>query len=100
MLRKELYFGGQSSIIITLAHAKVLWDVVAGGSCFEYSFKFVPDEEASLVKMLQNPVKKKLGVCYWYTAKEAGKIVISIHNKAFMKAKLVSYRYKVQNLKV
>ena len=82
----------------TQARAKVLWDVVAGGSYFEFSCKFVPDEEASLVKMLQNPVKKKLGVlCYRHTAKEAGKIIIFIHNKAFMKTKLVSYRYKVQN---
>ncbi|PWA47964.1 hypothetical protein CTI12_AA494230 [Artemisia annua] len=81
------------------AHAKVWWDVVAGGSYFEYSCKFIPDEEASLVKMLQNPVKKKAGVCYCYTAQEPGKIVISIHNRALLKTKLVSYRYKVQQLK-
>nr|GEW10496.1 hypothetical protein [Tanacetum cinerariifolium] len=40
------------------AHAKVWWDVVAGGSHFEYSCKFVPDEEANLLKM--EVLKKKL----------------------------------------
>nr|GEZ43574.1 hypothetical protein [Tanacetum cinerariifolium] len=78
------------------AHAKVWWDVVAGGSYFEYSCRFVPDEEAILAKMVQNQVKEKR-VSHCYTAKEPGKIVISINSRV---TKLVSYRYKVQNLKL
>nr|GEX11256.1 hypothetical protein [Tanacetum cinerariifolium] len=62
------------------AHAKVWWDVVAGGSYFEYSCRFVPDEEARLAKMVQNQVKEKR-VSHCYTAKEPGKIVISIHSR-------------------
>nr|GEY37934.1 hypothetical protein [Tanacetum cinerariifolium] len=62
------------------AHAKVWWDVVAGGSYFKYSCRFVPDEKARLAKMVQNQVKEKR-VSHCYTAKEPGKIVISIHSR-------------------
>lgn len=108
----QLYQRANAQIICTLcdsryhyhyfviqAHTIITWDVVVGGWDIEYAAYFVPGDVERLATMLENPKNMEvtdLAVRRHYTAKEPGKLVLSINNKASWKTKFVAYRYQMQ----
>lgn len=65
----------------------------------EYSAEFVPNAEGSYTIAVEKPRKmspSEEAVHNSYTAREAGKMVISVDNTASRRKKVAAYRYIVR----
>lgn len=81
------------------ANATITWDIVVGGWDLEYSAEFVPNAEGSYTVAVEKPRKmspSEEAVHNSYTAREAGKMVISVDNTASRRKKVAAYRYIVR----
>ncbi|KAK9072973.1 hypothetical protein SSX86_007295 [Deinandra increscens subsp. villosa] len=81
------------------AGATITWDIVVGGWDLDYSAEYVPMADGSYTIAVEK--QRKMGpteeaVHNSYTAKEAGKLVLSVDNSASRKRKVASYRYLVR----
>lgn len=81
------------------AGATITWDIVVGGWDLEYCAEYVPIANGSYTIAVEKA--RKMGpmeeaVHNSYTAKEAGKLVLSVDNSASRKRKVASYRYLVR----
>ncbi|KAI3507319.1 hypothetical protein L2E82_51925 [Cichorium intybus] len=81
------------------AGATITWDIVVGGWDLEYSAEYVPIANGSYSIAVEKA--RKMGpteeaVHNSYTAKEAGKLVLSVDNSVSRKRKVASYRYLVR----
>ncbi|KAK6164795.1 hypothetical protein DH2020_001659 [Rehmannia glutinosa] len=76
----------------------ITWDIVVGGWELEYSAEFVPNAETSYTIAVEKPrrlASNEEAVHNSYTAREAGKLVLSVDNSASRKRKVAAYRYIV-----
>ncbi|XAR68758.1 hypothetical protein NMG60_11000116 [Bertholletia excelsa] len=81
------------------AGATIAWDIVVGGWELDYSAEFVPVAEGSYTIAVEKPRRMAAGqeaVHNHYTAREAGKMVLSVDNSASRKRKVAAYRYVVR----
>nr|GEV99744.1 patellin-6 [Tanacetum cinerariifolium] len=81
------------------AGATITWDIVVGGWDLEYSAEYVPIADGSYTIAVEKSRKMaptEEAVHNSYTAKEAGKLVLSVDNSASRKRKVASYRYLVR----
>ncbi|XP_030537345.1 patellin-6 [Rhodamnia argentea] len=81
------------------ANATITWDIVVGGWDLEYSAEFVPNAEGSYTIAVEKPRKmspSEDAVHNSYTARDAGKMVISVDNTASRRKKVAAYRYVVR----
>ncbi|KAI3441428.1 uncharacterized protein J3R85_002338 [Psidium guajava] len=81
------------------ANATITWDIVVGGWDLEYSAEFVPNAEGSYTIAVEKPRKmspSEEAVHNAYTARDAGKMVISVDNTASRRKKVAAYRYIVR----
>ncbi|PWA58257.1 SEC14 cytosolic factor family protein / phosphoglyceride transfer family protein [Artemisia annua] len=81
------------------AGATITWDIVVGGWDLEYSAEYVPIANGSYTIAVEKSRKMaptEEAVHNSYTAKEAGKLVLSVDNSASRKRKVASYRYLVR----
>ncbi|KAG5550689.1 hypothetical protein RHGRI_015595 [Rhododendron griersonianum] len=79
--------------------ATITWDIVVGGWDLEYSAEFVPTAEGSYTLAVERPRKiaaAEEAIHNSFTAKEAGKMVLSVDNTASWKKKVAAYRYVVR----
>lgn len=85
------------------AGATITWDLVIEEWDLKYQSRFIPDARKSHVVAVEKP-KKLIAtdevVHNSYTAKESGKLVLTISNKDSSKRKVGAYRNLVQNNKV
>lgn len=82
------------------AGATITWDLVVGGWDLEYGAEYVPLSEQSYTLAVEKP-RKILAtadepVHNTFTARETGKMVLSIDNSASRKRKVAAYRYFVR----
>ncbi|KAL1816948.1 hypothetical protein DCAR_0521360 [Daucus carota subsp. sativus] len=81
------------------AGATITWDIVVGGWELEYCAEFVPIAEGGYTIAVEKPRKiaaAEEAVHNLYTAKEAGKMVLSVDNTSSRKKKVAAYRYIVR----
>lgn len=81
------------------AGATIAWDIVVGGWDLEYSAEFVPSAEGSYsiaVEKERRMAADEEAVSNSFTAREAGKMVLSVDNTASRKRKVAAYRYLVR----
>ncbi|KAI3514854.1 hypothetical protein L1887_13601 [Cichorium endivia] len=81
------------------AGATITWDLVVGGWDLEYCAEFVPNDVGSYTIAVEKSRKMKAmdkAVHNSYTARDAGKLILSINNTASSKRKVAAYRYFVQ----
>lgn len=80
--------------------ATITWDIAVGGWDLEYSAEYVPSAEGSYTIAVEKA--RKIGasveepVHNVFTAKEAGKMVLSIDNSSSRRRKVAAYRYSVR----
>lgn len=70
-----------------------------GGWDLEYSAEFVPTAEGSYTLAVERPRKMAAAeeaIHNSFTAKEAGRMVLSVDNTASWKKKVAAYRYVVR----
>ncbi|CAI0424065.1 unnamed protein product, partial [Linum tenue] len=81
------------------AGATITWDIVVGGWELEYSAEFVPNAEGSYTIAVEKQRKvnaSEEAIHNSYTAREAGKMVLSVDNSASRRRKVAAYRYFVR----
>ncbi|CAM0955973.1 unnamed protein product [Alopecurus aequalis] len=80
--------------------ATITWDLVVGGWDLEYGAEYVPAAEGSYTLCVERtrkvPATADDPVYNAFTAKEAGKMVLSIDNSGSRKRKIAAYRYFVR----
>ncbi|CAN0927891.1 PATL6, partial [Linum grandiflorum] len=81
------------------AGATITWDIVVGGWEVEYSAEFVPNSEGSYTIAVEK--SRKVGcneeaIHNSYTAREGGKMVLSVDNSVSRRRKVAAYRYFVR----
>ncbi|CAL9081394.1 unnamed protein product [Musa textilis] len=80
--------------------ATIAWDVAVGGWDVDYGAEFVPSDEGSYTVVVQKtrriPAGAEEAVHDAFTAKEAGKMVLSIDNTNSRRRKVAAYRYCVR----
>jgi len=79
--------------------ATITWDIVVGGWDLDYSAEFVPIAEGSYTIAVERQRKiasTEEAIHNSFTAKEAGKMVLSVDNTASRKKKVAAYRYVVR----
>ncbi|KAH7867060.1 hypothetical protein Vadar_028415 [Vaccinium darrowii] len=79
--------------------ATITWDIVVGGWDLDYGAEFVPIAEGSYTIAVERPKKiasTEEAIHNSFTAKEAGKMVLSVDNTASRKKKVAAYRYVVR----
>ncbi|KAK8709094.1 hypothetical protein V6N13_060124 [Hibiscus sabdariffa] len=79
--------------------ATITWDLVVGGWDLEYSAEFVPNAEGGYSVAVEKA--RKLGpteeaIHNSFTAREGGKMVLSVDNTASRRKKVAAYRYIVR----
>ncbi|GER55761.1 Sec14p-like phosphatidylinositol transfer family protein [Striga asiatica] len=77
----------------------ITWDIVVGGWEVEYSAEFVPNADGSYtiaVDKSRRLAANEEAVHDSFTARFAGKLVLSVDNTASRKKKVAAYRYIVQ----
>ncbi|GAA0165364.1 hypothetical protein LIER_39961 [Lithospermum erythrorhizon] len=78
--------------------ATITWDIVVGGWELEYCAEFVPISEGSYTIAVEKQRKmaaNEEAIHNSFTAKEAGKMVLSVDNTSSRKKKVAAYRYLV-----
>ncbi|KAL2557853.1 Patellin-6 [Forsythia ovata] len=81
------------------AGATISWDIVVGSWELEYGAEFVPNAEGSYtiaVEKQRRIAANEEAIHNSYTAREAGKMVLSVDNTASRKRKVAAYRYLVR----
>ncbi|KAL6998470.1 Patellin-6 [Sarracenia purpurea var. burkii] len=81
------------------AGATITWDITVGGWDLEYSAEFVPIAEGSYTIAVEKPRKMAAteeAIHNSFTAREAGKMVVSVDNTASRRKKVAAYRYVVR----
>ncbi|KAL5202057.1 hypothetical protein ABZP36_013009 [Zizania latifolia] len=82
------------------AGATITWDLVVGGWDLEYGAEYVPAAEDSYTLCVERtrkvPAAADETVHNSFTAREAGKMVLSIDNSGSRKRKVAAYRYFVR----
>ncbi|CAN6347250.1 unnamed protein product [Urochloa humidicola] len=82
------------------AGATITWDLVVGGWDLEYGAEYVPAAEGSYTLCVEKtrmvPATSEEPVNNAFTAREAGKMVLSIDNSSSRKRKVAAYRYFVR----
>ncbi|KAK1696311.1 hypothetical protein QYE76_013008 [Lolium multiflorum] len=82
------------------AGATITWDLVVGGWELDYGAEYVPAAEGSYTLCVERtrkvPAAADEPVHNAFTAKEAGKMVLSIDNSGSRKRKVAAYRYFVR----
>lgn len=81
------------------AGATISWEIVVGGWELEYSAEFVPNAEGSYtvaVEKQRRMAANEDAIHNSFTAREAGKMVLSVDNTASRKRKVAAYRYLVR----
>ncbi|KAG8085215.1 hypothetical protein GUJ93_ZPchr0010g7555 [Zizania palustris] len=82
------------------AGATITWDLVVGGWELEYGAEYVPAAEDSYTLCVQRarkvPAAADEPVHSSFTAREAGKMVLSIDNSGSRRRKVAAYRYFVR----
>ncbi|BAF17169.2 Os05g0345100, partial [Oryza sativa Japonica Group] len=82
------------------AGATITWDLVVGGWELEYGAEYVPAAEDSYTLCVERtrkvPAAADEPVHNAFTAREAGKMVLSIDNSGSRKRKVAAYRYFVR----
>ncbi|KAJ4786093.1 Phosphatidylinositol transfer protein SFH5 [Rhynchospora pubera] len=82
------------------AGATITWDLVVGGWDLEYGAEYVPLSEQSYTLSVEKPRKIPATadepIHNSFTARETGKMVLSIDNSASRKRKVAAYRYFVR----
>jgi hypothetical protein len=82
------------------AGATITWDLVVGGWDLEYGAEYVPLSEQSYTLSVEKPRKIPATadepVHNTFTARETGKMILSIDNSASRKRKVAAYRYFVR----
>ncbi|XVF76897.1 hypothetical protein PTKIN_Ptkin13bG0304100 [Pterospermum kingtungense] len=81
------------------AGATITWDLVIGGWDLEYSAEFVPIAEGSYTIAVEKPRKlspSEEAIHNSFTAREAGKMVLSVDNTTSRRKKVAAYRYIVR----
>ncbi|KAG9445440.1 hypothetical protein H6P81_016780 [Aristolochia fimbriata] len=79
--------------------ATITWDIVVGGWDLDYSAEFIPSAQGSYtiaIERTRRVAPNEDPIHNSYTAKEAGKMVLSIDNTASRKRKVAAYRYFVR----
>lgn len=79
--------------------ATITWDIVVGGWELEYSCEFIPNAKDSYTIAVEKPrkmVSTDEAIHNSFTAREAGKLVLSVDNTASRKKKVAAYRYMVR----
>ncbi|GAA0144660.1 hypothetical protein LIER_05048 [Lithospermum erythrorhizon] len=79
--------------------ATITWDIVVGGWELEYCAEFVPNSEGSYTIAVEKTRKisaNEEAIHNSFTAKEAGKMVLSVDNTLSRKKKVAAYRYLVR----
>ncbi|KAJ8464539.1 hypothetical protein OPV22_027091 [Ensete ventricosum] len=80
--------------------ATIGWDVAVGGWDVDYGAEFVPSDEGSYTVVVQKtrriPGGAEEAIHDAFTAKEAGKMVLSIDNTNSRRRKVAAYRYCVR----
>lgn len=82
------------------AGATITWDLVVGGWDLEYGAEYVPAAEESYTLCVEKTrmvaATAEEPVHNAFTAREAGKMVLSIDNSGSRKRKVAAYRYFVR----
>ncbi|KAL8129424.1 hypothetical protein V2J09_018579 [Rumex salicifolius] len=81
------------------AGATITWDIVVGGWDLEYSAEFIPNAQDSYTLAIEKPKKmaaSEEAIHNSFTAKEPGKLVLSVDNTASRSHKVAAYRYIVR----
>ncbi|OAY85731.1 patellin-6 [Ananas comosus] len=82
------------------AGATITWDIVVGGWDLEYGAEFVPTAENSYTLAVEKPRRiaatAEEPVHNAFTAREAGKLVLTVDNSGSRKKKVAAYRYFVR----
>ncbi|KAE8768272.1 patellin-6 [Hordeum vulgare] len=82
------------------AGATITWDLVVGGWELEYGAEYVPAAEGGYTLCVERtrkvPAAADEPVHNTFTAKEPGKMVLSIDNSGSRKRKVAAYRYFVR----
>lgn len=79
--------------------ATITWDMVVGGWDLDYSAEYVPSAEGSYTVVIERTRRMAAGdepVHNSYTAREAGKMVLSVDNTGSRRRKVAAYRYFVR----
>ncbi|MCL7028859.1 hypothetical protein MKW94_017990 [Papaver nudicaule] len=80
--------------------ATITWDIVVGGWDLDYSVEFIPLAQGSYTVAVQKVKRMNESdqepIHNSYTAKEAGKMVLSVDNTGSRKKKVAAYRYFVR----
>ncbi|KAI3906111.1 hypothetical protein MKW98_028721 [Papaver atlanticum] len=80
--------------------ATITWDIVVGGWDVDYSVEFIPIAQGSYtiavqkVKRISESITEPIHNSF--TAKEAGKMVLTVDNSSSRKKKVAAYRYFVR----
>ncbi|KAL3617440.1 Patellin-6 [Castilleja foliolosa] len=81
------------------AGSTITWDIVVGGWELEYTAEFTPNAKGSYTIAVEKPrhiAANEEAVHNTYTARDAGKLVLSVDNTASRKRKVAAYRYIVR----
>ncbi|KAL5720891.1 Patellin-6 [Ranunculus cassubicifolius] len=79
--------------------ATITWELVVGGWDLDYSAEFVPNAEKSYTIALQKAkwmASSEEPIYKTFTAKEAGRMVLSVDNTSSRRRKVAAYRYIVR----
>uniref|UniRef100_A0A1D1XUV1 Patellin-6 n=1 Tax=Anthurium amnicola TaxID=1678845 RepID=A0A1D1XUV1_9ARAE len=79
--------------------ATITWEIVVGGWDLDYGAEYVPAAEGSYTVVIEKARRVGAGeepVQSSYTAREAGKMVLSIDNTGSRRRKVAAYRYFVR----
>ncbi|MQL76449.1 hypothetical protein Taro_008856 [Colocasia esculenta] len=79
--------------------ATITWDIVVGGWELDYSAEYVPAAEGSYTVVIERTRRMAAAdepVQNSFTAREAGKMVLSIDNTGSRRRKVAAYRYFVR----
>ena len=79
--------------------ATITWDIVVGGWDLDYGAEFIPESESSYTVVIEKTKRMNCTeepIHDSFTAKEAGKMVISVDNTSSRKKKAAAYRYFVR----
>ncbi|RZR89931.1 hypothetical protein BHM03_00017768 [Ensete ventricosum] len=87
-------------VMLNQGGATIAWDVAVGGWDVDYGAEFVPSDEGSYTVVVQKrrriPAGAEEAIHDAFTAKEAGKMVLSIDNTNSRRRKVAAYRYCVR----
>ncbi|WOK93679.1 patellin-6-like [Canna indica] len=80
--------------------ATIAWDIAVGGWDLDYGAEYVPSDEGSYTILVEKtrriPAAADEPIHDVFTAKEAGKMVLSLDNTGSRRRKVAAYRYLVR----